>query len=218
MTFTEIVSEIAGRLNLSSTVALARIGTNVNIRNRQVTTALGLDTSGRASVAALATIGSTNITFANSLKIFSVSKTTLVPPFPLSEVTVDDLKNRIRLSSDMPREYAIYRVGATSVTIQVDAIPLTAYSLTAEVLEKTATLSGSTAPPFDENYHDILVYGVMATELFKLEKFTPSKEMEGMFRQRLDEYKYFVQKSAYLMRWAGKNRSSRRTTYLVTGS
>ncbi len=207
MTFTEIVNEVSGRMNLTSTAAIARIGANVNIRNRQVCTALGLDTSGRAPATQAATIGNRYVTFANTLKIFNITHP--ANPLPLGEITVDEMRNRLA-AANPPTEYAIYRQREDSITILLDGVPLTAYVLTADILEKTATLSGSSEPAWVENYHDILVDGAIVTELRKMEKYQMANDLDKEFNLRLNELKYFQAKSGYLSRWAGKLRQGGR--------
>lgn len=213
MTFTEVVSEIADRLNLTETKSLTRIGRSVNDRYRWLCSTVGLQTSMRTTAVASTVVSSQYVTFTSVEKLYSVYNTTYNPPQVLSEVTVDELRN-MPLGADPPLAYAINTMGATSVTIKLSCIPATIYVLGADVQSNITTLSGTNVPVFPESYHDILVYGGIATELEKMEKYPLAQVNEAKFQQRLSELRYFISISAYKDIHAGKHGGNTRS-YLV---
>ena len=115
----------------------------------------------------------------------------------LSEVTFDQMRNQ-SLSTQPPQQYAISRMGSTTVTIYLDCIPTTVFILSADILESTTTLSGDTEPAFDQNFHDLLVHGAKVPELLKMEKPDLAQLAEAAYERRLADLRFFIAKSAYL--------------------
>src|SRR5438067_386533 len=168
MTFAEIQTEIGERLNLTSATAVARIGRSINERYRWLASSIGFSTIQRTTASATTSIGNRSLAFGPTPtgveKILSVYNTAYTPAMVLGEQTFDELRNS-PIGTDPPQQYAIQLEGSSSVTIFLDCTPATAYALTADVLSNLATLSGTNVPAFTEDFHDILVYGGMATEL-----------------------------------------------------
>ncbi len=202
MTYTEIVTEVAERLNLTSVVALARIGRSVNERYRWVCSSLGLQTSVITTVTASTVVSDQTVTFAAD-KILAVYDSAYSPPRVLTEVTVSELRNG-PLGTDPARYYAIYQMGDGTVTIRLDSIPATIYALGADVLVSQSTLVGANTPNFTTLYHDILIYGAMATEVDKMEKPDLAEKYEAKYQYRLSELRLYIAKSAYLLLYPGK--------------
>lgn len=201
MTFTDIQTEIADRLNLTSAAALARIGRSINERYRWLASSIGFDTIERRTASASTVIGDRSLTFGPAptkvQKLLSVFNPAFTPPQILNQVDFDELRNQ-SIGTDPPSQYAIQLMGADSVTIFLDSIPATIFSLSADVMSNLATLSGVQVPAFAEDFHDILVYGGMATELDKMEKYDLSAKKEAQFEGRLSDLRMFIAKSAYL--------------------
>lgn len=214
MTFSEIVSDIAERLNLTDARALTRIGKHVNERYRWLASTVNLQTLARTTVAASTTIGSSFVTFTGCEKIRSVYNPAYTPAMVLDERTVDELRNG-PLGTDPPSQYAVYTMGATTVTIKLNTVAATVFALGADAEANITTLSGTNVPAFAESYHDLLIFGVLATELEKLEKYEFAKKQEAMFQQRLSELRFFIHKSAYLKQHQGKSSDSGITRYNV---
>ena len=202
MTFTDIQSEIADRLNLTSVQALARIGRSINERYRWVVSSAGLITTSRGSATATTTIGNRSLAFSGE-KILSVYNTAFTPPMVLTERTFDELRNSI-LGTDPPINYAIQLMGGSTVTIFLGSIPATAYLLTADTETNQAVLQGGMVPAFAEDFHDVLIYGGMVTELEKMEKYDLAAKQESLFEKRLSDLRFFIAKSAYLDIYQGK--------------
>ncbi len=96
-------------------------------------------------------------------------------------------------------------MGASTVTIFLDSIPATVYALHADALVNLSMLSGTMVPAFTQDFHDILIYGGMATELDKMEKYDLSAKKEKQFEQRLSELRLYQASSAYMDIIMGKN-------------
>ena len=126
----------------------------------------------------------------------------------LDEISFDEMRNQA-LSTQPPQQYAISRMGASSVTIYLDCIPTTVFILSADVMEKTTTLSGSTEPAFDENFHDILVHGGKVPELLKMEKPALAQAAENDYQRRLGDLRLFIRMSAYQVIYQGKTQRGR---------
>jgi hypothetical protein len=205
MTFDQIVTDIMDRLNLSSSVAQTRIGRAVNRKYRLVTTAIGMDLSRRATTQATVTIGVSDLVFSNTEKIISVTNRTSTPYRRLSQVTLDELRQSMPFStSNSPSKYAESSVHADSVTITLNVIPQTAFTLYAEVQTAVSDLSGSNEPAFPESYHDVLIEGVMGDELRKMEKPQLATLAQNEFQRILSDLKMWMAKSAFLDVYQGK--------------
>ena len=196
MTFTDIQNEISDRLNLTSAQALARIGRSINERYRWLASSCGIDTIERGTVTSNTVIGNRQIVF-NCEKVLSVFNPSLPPPvLTLVELSFDEMRN-MTVNNDPPQYYCIVLMGASTVTIMVDTVPATVYPMSADAMVKLVTLSGVMTPAFAEDFHDILVYGGMATELEKMEKYDLSKVQEDRWKERRSEYVYYRAASAY---------------------
>lgn len=208
MTFTEIVNSVADRLNLTSASSITRLGLHVNKRYKRLVKSMGLDTAVRGTATATTTIGNSYLVFASTSKILAVYDATVSPVRMLHERMVDEIRNQI-VGPSPADLYAIYLMGANSVTLLLNSVPATAYTLTADVMAQTATLSGSQVPAFDEGFHDILEIGAMSDELMKMEKPDLAQAREMEFESRLSELRLFIAKSAYLDIYQGKTRHPR---------
>ena len=208
MTFAEIQSKVADRLNLTSTQALTRIADSINERYRwMASTVGGIATIERQTITANTTIGNQSLVF-QCEKVLAVFNTAFIPPFVLGKVSFDELRNEI-LDSDPPQRYADQLQGANTCTIFLDVIPKTVYTLSADALVNLATLSGTMVPAFPQDFHDLLVVGAMATELDKMEKYDLSDKKEAQFEKRLSEYRLYLASSSYMDIIQGKDSPDR---------
>lgn len=191
MTFQDIQNDVADRLNLTSSQALARIGREINQRYKWVASAIGLHSTARVIALANTVVGDRHVIFPAVAKIYSVFNPSPTPPVRLNELHFDLLRNKSQ-GSDPPIEYAVQTMGATTVTIFLGCTPATVYPLQADAEATLPTLTGDAVPSFSEDYHDLLVSGVMANELEKMEKQELAKLQEGRFDRRLDELRLFL--------------------------
>lgn len=196
MTFTDIQTEIAERLNLTSAKALARIGRSINEKYKELSASIGLSTTARGIVTANTVIGSRNLTFSLTEKLYSVFNPAFTQPALLAEVDFDTMRNQ-PLGSNPARSYAIQLMGASTVTIFLSSIPDTIYALSADAELNVVTLSNGAIPAFAENYHNLLVYGGMAVELDKMEKYDLAEVQNNKYEKRLAELRLYIALTAY---------------------
>lgn len=209
MTFDNIVSKVATRLNLTSAATLVRIGEEVNERYREVASSIGLGPTVRGTATATTVVGTRTLTF-DCQKIWSVYDADNDPPTMVWEETFELLRERGE-SSGTPQYYAIQLMGASTVTILLHPEPDAVNVLTADVERTLSDLAGEQEPAFSHDFHDILVRGAMADELYKMEKYDLSGAQEEKFEKRLSELRLFIAKSAYLEIYQGKRSRNRGT-------
>lgn len=203
MTFTDIVNQVAEDLNLTSTDAINRIGRHVNRQYNRLLALPWLQISRRGTVSQPTTVGVRYLMFPVT-KLYSVFDPNRDNQ-TLGERTFDEMRNMI-VRSDPPNEYAIARADASSVTLFLDCTPATVYSLTADAELRVITLSGNQVPGFNEDFHDILIYGAKELELLKMEKADLAAEARGDWDQRLSDLKFHIAKTSYLDYLQGKDR------------
>ena len=121
----------------------------------------------------------------------------------LGERTMDEMR-AMPVQADPPQYWAPQNIGAATVTVQLDSIPSTAYILNADVEVNITDLSGSSVPAFPQDFHDILVRGGLADELYKMEKYDLSAVQEEKFQNRLSELRLFIAKSNGLAIFQGR--------------
>ncbi len=198
MTFSEIVSEV---LHLGGEGRDRRIGRHVNRQYRRLVALPWLQISRRGEVVQNVTVGNRYITFPVT-KLYSVFDPSQ-PGDTLGERTFNELRNIIALS-DPPQEYAIAKADSASVTIFLDCVPATIYPLHADAEQRIVTLSGNQIPKFNEDFHDILIYGAKELELLKMEKDLAEGE-RARWEQRLSDLKFHIAKTGYLDYLQGKD-------------
>lgn len=121
----------------------------------------------------------------------------------LTERSFDELRY-MPLGTDPPQNWAVQLMGASTVTVFVDSTPASAYILNADVEMNITDLSGSQIPAFPQDFHDILLKGGLADELYKMEKYDLSDVQEKRFEKRLGELRLFIARSGGLDVYQGK--------------
>lgn len=211
MTFTEIVTEITNRLNLTSTAASTRIGLEVNRYYKRVTTALNLKTSRQGTVTQAMVAASREVTFSGVEKIDRIIDNSASAWTVLTQITYDEMRDT-KATTSAPTKWAIKTVTGTTVIVMFDCAAPDTRVLTADGQLVGSTLSGSNVPAFPESFHDVLVEGVLQDEYKKQEKTDLASMSKSEYEQRLSDLKMFMAKSAYLLRRQGQTpRSGRRT-------
>ena len=204
-TFNELQLDIADRMSLSADDALARIFREINTRYRRVTSSLGLDATRRVVRSASATIGNRDVTFGSIEKLEAVYVTVSGKDKPLEQVTNTEMLTEA-LVGEPPTKFAVKSVASTSVTVTLNCEPTTDFDLNATGLNVSETLAGvADSPAIPESFHDILIYGVLADEYRKKEKFDLMRESEQVYEQRLSDLRMFMAKSAFLDVTQGKH-------------
>lgn len=213
MTYTQIVQRIADRLNLTATDSITRIGLEVNDRYRRVTSSIGLTSTRFTSIDVevdpsdlSSTLPDVEINdISKILKVMLVVDTGIVV---LGEVTPTEISD-ITAGSANPTRYTVKRMSSQSVIITLDTFPTDTFTLRVEGYETLFDLSGSLEPDFPEDFHDILIFGPMADELRKMEKYNEADKFEAQFEQRISDLRMFIAKSQYLRIYQGKLRQVR---------
>lgn len=204
MVMEEIITEACERLNLTSDTARSRVAREINNRYKRITSSIGLVTSRFTSVTALAVIGNRTMTFTGIEKITAVvDKSDPSQDIVLGQLTPDEM-HITPIRTEPPRNYAITRMHGTSVEVELDCLPATAFTLYADGYVTVTSLSGSDVPDFPESFHDILVWGVMADEYRKMEKMPLMIDAEQNYEKRLSDLRMFIAKSAYLDIYQGR--------------
>jgi hypothetical protein len=201
MTFTEIVNEVAGDLNLTSADAKTRIGRHVNRQYRRLVALPWLQISRRGEISQRTVEGDRYMTFPVT-KLYSVFDPNRQDE-TLGERTFDEIRNLTPMS-DPPNQYAIARADSASVTIFLDSLPASVYLLSADAELRIVTLSGNQIPKFNEDFHDILIYGAKALELLKMEKDLAA-EADKTMENRISDLKFHIAKTSYLNYLQGKD-------------
>jgi len=211
MTFTEIQTRAAERLNITSSEGLARIGRYINDRYARLTSSIGLPTSRRTSTTAATVAGNPRVTFTIE-KIERIYATTTGQRRVLQEISYDEWRNAnvYQNGSGAPERYAIELQGASTVTVVLDPVPSGIETLSVDGLANASTLSGSDVPAFSKDFHDALVFGAMADEYDKLEKPSLSQRYETLYNERVADLRYFLAKSSYLQRKQGESNRTKR--------
>lgn len=196
MTFDEIVSDICGRLDLTTADAIARVGLRVNRRYRRVTTSIGMVSTRRVSNAFAVTIGMRVQVITNVEKIFAIQNADISNSPPLREMLYEEMLMTIP-TTGAPRAWAVRRVGASTVTVVFDSTFATATNLTIDGEETASTLSGSQIPAFPESFHDLLVFGAVADELRKKEKIALARDADLEYERILGELRLHIAISGF---------------------
>lgn len=198
MTFSEIVEAIKNRLNLRSQDATDRIGITVNDRYKRITSSIGLNVTRRTTVQTTVTLGVSTVIFSGIEKIISVQSRTTTPSRTLTELTIDELRMKSPVTATTVTSYAILSMGANTVTIEIDCVPQTAFTLYADGHANLSTLSGTQTPNFPESFHDIIMHGALADEYRKIEKLNFASDSEALYERRLSDLRMWIAKSNYL--------------------
>lgn len=203
MTFTEIVAEVADRLNLTSSAAMIRIGKYVNKRYRWVTSGIGLQTSRRVVLDVEidpTDVGSTlpEYTFTDIEKILKITMTADNGGVTvLKEKTYDEI-TMIGTISRLPRSWAVKRMGSGEVIVVFDSFPATdTFTVHVEGYEIPEVLEDDMEPYLPASFHDILVEGAMSDEYMKMEKPGMAQAAEAIFTQRYSDLRMFIATSAW---------------------
>ena len=193
------------RLNLTSDQAISRVGREINARYKRVSSSIGLAVSRRVYDIAVQTVTDDKyLTFTGVEKIEVVKDVTTVDrPIVLVERLPGEMDGLV-IKDSQPRNYAIFSVTHNTVTILVDSNVVEDAFIKADGLETAETLSGALTPAFAESFHDVLVFGAVADELKKMEKFQLARDAEDDFERRLSDLRMFIAKSAYLDMYQGK--------------
>lgn len=200
MTFLEIKTEVANRLNLSSAEALTRIGSYINQRYRRLTSSLGLSTSRRSTSTTTTVIGTDTATFS----LEKIELVYILTPTGkrriVYEITYEEYRRLSTISpkSGTPQQYAVKKINPSSVVVSLYPNPDAILTLNADGLATSTTMVDVDTPNIPADFHDALVLGAMADELFKMEKYDLSGRKEKEYEERVSDLRMFIAKSAMI--------------------
>jgi len=191
------------RLLLTTTEARTRVKAEINLRYAEVCSGLGLSKTRRTAVTKATTSGNAALSFTNTANLFSLYDAVNLKR-TLEEISLATYRelDTAASQSGYPHSYAILSHGATSMSLLLYPKPSSVYNLTGDILALGTDLSADgDEPSFPEDFHDILVHGVLQDELLKMEKSQPlALQAERKFEKRLSELRYFYAKRSYLSR------------------
>ena len=101
--------------------------------------------------------------------------TTATQPRPVTETSLHSQRSSVP-GTGQPSKWALQSAGASTVTILLDTVPQSSYTLQADGTTTLADLTSSDIPAFTESFHDILVFCGIAEELLKKEKIDLARE------------------------------------------
>lgn len=212
MTFSDIVSEICQRLNLTSSDAITRVGLRVNDRHRRVSSTTGLITSRlvvkdyTVNTTTFPTLPDLRLDMEKVLKVRVLPTPTTVRV--LRAVSYDEI-SALPTFSRLPELWAVKTVGSNWTIITLDSYTTTDFTLSIDGYKNSANLADNDEPLFPEDYHDILVEGAMSDELRKMEKPALAQIAEAKYEARLSDLRMFLATNAYTDIFQGKTRRSR---------
>lgn len=192
MTFDAIKQAIKGYANLSSTEADTRIGEAVNRHYRRITASLGLDVTRFVTRSRTTTLGEQAVTFDEIEKIDRLIDTTDATAIRLLKEVGIHQQRSAQPGDGQPSTWAVQTSDADTVTVLLDTVPQTTYSLQADGTTTLADLQGSDAPAFPESFHDILVWSVLEEELLKKEKVTLAETYRAKAEQLLSDLRFVL--------------------------
>jgi hypothetical protein len=108
-------------------------------------------------------------------------------------------------ASGAPLLYAVEKIGATTSTLHFYPKPDAIYAVQIDgLLVGTDLTADADVPGIPEDFHDILIDGVLADEYGDMEDQQASMvKSENAYTLRLRELRYFISKSAWLSRRQG---------------
>lgn len=192
MTFSEIQTAVADYCIQTSGPALVRIGNAINRHYRRITASIGLDPARFVTRSQTTTNGVGTVTFTSIEKIDRVvDATTASAIVLLKEVSVHELRST-QPGTSAPQRWAFLNSDADSVTILLDTLPQSTFSLRADGWTTLSDLTANDEPAFPESYHDILVWYVISEELLKKEKDKLALTYQVKADTLLKELRFFL--------------------------
>lgn len=210
MSFDEIVSDVAGRLALTTTDAITRIGLRVNRRYRRITTSIGMVTT-RRTTGSFTVVAATRTQTIPGEKVLSISVTGATEN--LDAVSYDEMLEKVP-STGNPTCWAVKRTNAADVTVVFNSTMDSGLDLVVQVEDVGSTLSGSQVPAFPESWHDILVFGALADELRKKEKIQLARDAEMEYERMLGELRLHIAANG----WQDQQQGSRASATTAAGA
>lgn len=203
MTLADLESRVMARMNFTAPDQRTRVRAALNDRYREVQSTLGLSRTRRSSKTFTTAIGTATVS-ATGVSALETLYDTTIRKRPLDEVSLIWIRERDAAGSvtGTPEVYAIETHTNDAITLRLFPIPNAVQALSADVLASgTDMTEADDAPSFPSDFHDILVHGVLADELLKIEKARPLAQIEEQkFEKRLSELRLHLARTAWLSR------------------
>jgi hypothetical protein len=196
VTLDDIKRAIKGHCNLTSPEADTRVGETVNRHHRRITAELGLDATRFVTRTVSTTAGVQAVEFTEIEKIDRILDTTDSGSIRLlREVSIHEQRAN-QTGTGQPSTWAPRDAGANTVTVLLDTLPQSAYTLQADGRAALADLQGDDSPSFPESFHDILTFYGISEELLRKEKLQVAAAFEQKADKLLAELRHFLADSA----------------------
>jgi hypothetical protein len=199
VTFLELKTEAANRLNLTSTDAYTRLGSYINQRYRRLTSSVGLSTTRHSTINVNTVAATETITIALE-KVELVYNVTAGQRTMLGWLPYEEFRTRVVEDNQVgePKQYAVKDTNPGTVVIALYPVPDDIYTIYAEGMASAATLTDSDTPNIPTDFQDALILGAMADELFKMEKYPLAQDFQRQYEMRVSDLRLFLAKSAYV--------------------
>lgn len=199
MTHDELVDDLADRLGLTSDTARDRLARAVNRHHRRISASAGLVTSNYDVTHTPTTPDNPQVTFTNFEKVLQAWHYAGGSRVPMQEITLAQLRDLgDPVSGATPSRFATVSTTATSVTIELDALPDSVYDIFCDGYASLAALVGSMEPAFAQSFHDAIEEAVMADEYTKQEKPALADRAEQRSQKIVNDLKLFLATSPTL--------------------
>lgn len=200
MTYKQVQDRVLDRLNLTSTDARTRIKNFINERYRNAVTSCSMQRVRMGNFSATTVSGATTVTVSGAKPV-----TITMPALNrgLGERSLDQLRSYDPSGqwSGAPQFYAVTNFGAQNFTLQLMPKPDGAYVLNIDGYALGIDLTADAdLPAFPEDFHDLLIFGVLADEYDHMGEEDKALKQEAKFARRLADLRYFIAKSTYLHR------------------
>jgi hypothetical protein len=208
VTFAQMVTAVKDYAGLTSAEAETRVGKSINRHYRRVTSLIGLDAARFVTRSQTTTNGQQYVTFTEIEtidRILATSDSTAIRELP--QITIDRQRTQ-QPHASQPTSWALRNTDADSVTVLLDTVPQTEYTLQADGWTTLSDLSGSDEPIFPESFHDVLVWFVLEEESLKKEKLNIAAGYRAKAEQLLADLRFHLADSPSLVTRQGGSTSS----------
>jgi len=173
-------------------------------------------TTRAVAVSAAKVLGVATVTFSGVQKITRVYDDTSGTRRYLTEKHWDELREK-NPGTNNPTEWATQSADDDTVTILLNVLAQDTDVLKADGFLTTTDLSGSQVPAFPEDFHDILIEGVLADEYRKRERLDLAKISKAEYEARLSDLRMWFAKSLNKANQQGELATTR-SSFLGGGS
>jgi hypothetical protein len=205
VTLGTILDKCMGRLNLTSDDARDRLQGFADERHRRIQTSCGLGQLRRGLVSLATVDGTSSYTPEGIVKPISIT----IPAISgrvVHQRTLSQLREMEESTEwvGSPEFFAVTNYGAADFTIEIRPTPNAIYTLSIDgILVGSDFATDEDIPGVPEDFHDALVFGILADEYDHFDRDDLSGRFEAKYDRRVGDLRYFIGKSGYLHRTQG---------------